>query len=108
MSKFNLKMISYRMAVLCNVPLFLIPLIALLFWHLGAYSNDDGYNVTMVVAFIGGIYILPSLAVSTFLLLRANRERKKSSNNLARVSAIYGISASICLGSWLLFMELTW
>lgn len=108
MNKFSSKIIDYRIAVICNIPLLLIPLIVLLFWRLGAYSNDDGYNVTMIVAYVGGVYILPSFVISIFLLARAARERRKNSNEFSKLSVIYGISASIILGSWLLLMEPTW
>jgi membrane protein implicated in regulation of membrane protease activity len=108
MSKISLNSISARTAALCNVPLFIIPLVMLLFWHLGAYSNGDGYPVSSIVGGIVGIYILPSLAISSFLLRRASRERKNRPNHAAKVSAIYGISASMYLGIWFLLMEPTW
>ena len=108
MNSINLRMIGYYFAVLCNIPLLLIPLIALLFWQQGAYSNKDEVSATFVIIYITVIFILPSLAVSAFLLIQAYKGAKKSSSVFTIISAVYGVLASLYLGYWFLVQETTW
>ncbi len=96
--------INYKIAILCNLPLFAVLICSLLAFQLDLYANDDGYDMTRVLVFVTIIYIIPSLAVSLLLLVLAKREEKKkqAGNNRSIISAVYGLVSALYVGFTLL------
>jgi hypothetical protein len=107
MSKITAQLYKYRTAFFCNLLLYITPIIALMFWHIGAYEGKENFGAAPAFI-IGGLFTIPSLVVSIILLRKARASRNLKINIAAKNSAIFGLASGIYLSSWLLIMEPTW